>query len=122
MGAAAVFHDSDREPFVTRDGSTVRELIQVGDGAANQSLAEAVVPAGGATIEHLHHRSEEIYRIVSGRGRVRVGGAESAVRPGDNVLIPAGTPHKLWNEGPDPLVILCCCAPPYSDEDTQLLE
>jgi mannose-6-phosphate isomerase-like protein (cupin superfamily) len=31
-------------------------------------------------------------------------------------------PHKLWNPGPDPLVLLCCCAPPYSHADTVLLE
>ena len=121
MGAPIV-RDSDREPFTTRDGSTVRELIQVGDGATNQSLAEAMVPPGGETIEHLHRRSEEIYRFISGRGRIRVAGQESAVGPGDTVLIAPGTPHKLWNDGDGPLVLLCCCAPPYSDEDTQLLE
>jgi mannose-6-phosphate isomerase-like protein (cupin superfamily) len=121
MGAPIV-RDSDREPFTTRDGSTVRELIQVGDGATNQSLAEAVVPPGGETIEHLHRRSEEIYRFISGRGRIRVAGEESAVGAGDTVLIAPGTPHKLWNDGDGPLVLLCCCAPPYSDEDTQLLE
>ena len=45
-------------------------------------------------------------------------GAESAVRAGDCVVIAPGTPHKLFNDGPDPLVLLCCCAPPYSDDDT----
>ena len=121
MGAP-IIRDSEREPFVTRDGSTVRELVQVGDGAANQSLAEAVVPPGGETVEHLHRNSEEIYRFVSGRGRIRVGGLEADVEAGDSVLIPPGTPHKLWNAGDEPLVLLCCCAPPYTDEDTELLE
>ena len=120
--SAPIVRDSDREPFTTRDGSTVRELIQVGDGARNQSLAEAVVPPGGETIEHLHRRSEEIYRFVSGRGRIRVGDAEDDVEAGDSVLIAPGTPHKLWNAGDEPLVLLCCCAPPYTDEDTELLE
>jgi mannose-6-phosphate isomerase-like protein (cupin superfamily) len=117
-----IVRDSDREPFTTRDGSTVRELIQTGDGAGNQSLAEAVVPAGEETIDHLHRRSEEIYRFLSGRGWIRVGGAEARVEAGDNVLIAPGTPHKVWNDGDEPLVLLCCCAPPYSDEDTELLE
>jgi mannose-6-phosphate isomerase-like protein (cupin superfamily) len=121
MGSPIV-RDSDRRPFTTRDGSIVRELIQTADGAGNQSLAEAVVPAGGETIEHLHRRSEEIYRFVSGRGRIRVGGEEGEVEAGDSVLIAAGIAHKLWNTGPEPLVLLCCCAPPYSDEDTELLE
>ena len=36
------------------------------------------------------------------------------MRPGDAVVIPPGTPHKLLNTGPEPLVLLCCCAPAYS--------
>src|SRR4051812_21334012 len=98
-----VLHDEDRDRFETLDGSTVRELVQVTDGASAQSLAEAVVPPGGATVEHLHRTSEEIYRFVSGRGRIRLGGAEAEVGPGDCVLIAPGTPHKLLNPGPEPL-------------------
>ena len=37
-------------------------------------------------------------------------------------MIAPGVPHKLWNTGAEPLVLLCCCAPPYSHEDTVLLE
>ncbi len=111
-----------REPFTTLDGSTVRELVQVGDGAKALSLAEAVVPAGGETIEHLHRVSEEIYHFTAGVGRMRLGTDEFEVGGDDTVLIPPGTPHKLWNQGPEPLVLLCACAPPYSDEDTDLLE
>ena len=107
---------------MTLDGSTVRELVQVGDGATAQSLAEATVPPGGETIEHLHRTSEEIYRFVSGHGRVRVADAEADVAPGDTVLIAPGAPHKLWNPGSEPLVLLCCSAPPYADADTELLE
>jgi mannose-6-phosphate isomerase-like protein (cupin superfamily) len=35
-------------------------------------------------------------------------------------VIAPGAVHKLWNPGPDPLVLLCCCAPAYSHEDTVL--
>ena len=37
-------------------------------------------------------------------------------------MIAPGTAHKLWNTGDDPLVLLCCCSPPYADADTELLE
>ena len=40
------------------------------------------------------------------------------VRAGDTVVIPPGVTHRLVNTGPDPLVLLCCCAPAYSHEDT----
>lgn len=121
-GRPPIFRDAEREPFTTLDGSTVRELVQIGDGAANQSLAEATVPPGGETVEHLHRTSEELYRVLSGRGRIRLGGADAEIGPGDTALIEPGTPHKLWNTGDGPLVVLCCCAPPYRDEDTELLE
>jgi mannose-6-phosphate isomerase-like protein (cupin superfamily) len=112
-----------REPFVTADGSTIRELAGVPSGnAANQSLAEATVPPGGATVAHLHRASEEIYLFTAGAGRMRLGEEEADVRAGDAVVIPPGTPHKLLNPGRQPLVLLCCCAPPYSHDDTVLLE
>ncbi len=111
-----------RESFVTRDGSSVRELVQAGDGARNLSLAEAVLAPGCETIEHLHRRSEEIYLFTAGAGRIRVAGEEAAVAAGDAVRIAPATAHKLWNPGPEPLVLLCVCSPPYRDDDTELLE
>jgi mannose-6-phosphate isomerase-like protein (cupin superfamily) len=113
----------EREPFVTADGSTIRELAGVPSGnAINQSLAEATVPVGGETVEHFHRESEEIYHFTAGAGRMRLGAQEADVRRGDTVVIAPGVPHKLWNTGDEPLVLLCCCAPPYSHEDTVLLE
>jgi mannose-6-phosphate isomerase-like protein (cupin superfamily) len=93
-----VLSDAHREPFETLDGSVVR----------------------GETIEHLHRTSEEIYRFVSGVGRMRLGDQEAEVRAGDTVLIPAGVRHKLFNPGSEPLVLLCACSPPYSDADTEV--
>ena len=112
-----------REAFITADGSSIRELAGIPSAnAANQSLAEATVPAGGATVAHLHRRSEEIYLFTSGCGRMRLGEDEQPVRAGDCVVIPPGTIHKLWADEREPLILLCCCAPAYSHEDTVLLE
>jgi mannose-6-phosphate isomerase-like protein (cupin superfamily) len=112
-----------RRAFVTADGSTIRELAGIpSQNAENQSLAEAVVPPGGSTIAHLHRRSEEIYLFTDGSGRMRLGEDERAVRAGDCVVIPPGVAHKLWADDREPLILLCCCAPPYSHADTELLE
>jgi mannose-6-phosphate isomerase-like protein (cupin superfamily) len=112
-----------REAFITADGSSIRELAGIPAGnAANQSLAEAVLPAGKQTIAHLHHLSEEIYLFTDGSGRMRLGDEERHVRAGDCVVIPPGVAHKLWADEQQPLVLLCCCAPAYSHADTVLLE
>jgi mannose-6-phosphate isomerase-like protein (cupin superfamily) len=105
--------------FVTKDGSSIRELAgPAWTPVRNQSLAEATVAAGGETAEHYHPNAEELYYFTSGAGRMRLGAEEGEVRAGDCVVITAGTAHKLWNPGPGPLVLLCCCVPAYSYEDT----
>jgi mannose-6-phosphate isomerase-like protein (cupin superfamily) len=111
-----------RESFITADGSSIRELVGIPSGnASQQSVAEATVPPGGQTVEHYHRTTEEVYLFIRGRGRIRLGDEEAEVRDGDTVVIPPGVTHKLFNEGSEPLVLLCCCAPPYRDEDTVLL-
>ena len=114
----------DVESFVTLDGSIIREVAgPAWTQARNQSLAEATVPPGGATSEHYHRTTEELYFFTAGAGRMRLGDEEQAVRAGDCVVIPPGTRHKLWNDSAtDALVLLCCCAPAYSHEDTVIVE
>jgi len=116
-----VSHLDEAEPFVTLDGSTIRELAgAVSMPAANQSLAEATIPAGGATTEHFHRVTEELYFITAGTGRMRVAGEECDVHSGDCIVIPPGARHQIVNTGGDPLRLLCCCAPAYSNDDTVL--
>jgi mannose-6-phosphate isomerase-like protein (cupin superfamily) len=113
----------DLDSFITLDGSQIRELAGPSwTPARNQSLAEATVPVGEATTAHYHRTTEELYYIVSGEGRMRVAEEERDVRRGDCIVIPPGAEHKLTNTGGEPLVLLCCCAPAYSDEDTVLTE
>jgi mannose-6-phosphate isomerase-like protein (cupin superfamily) len=112
---------SDRESFITADGSGIRELAAPSWTAArNQSLAEATVDPGQETAEHYHPRSEEIYYFIAGSGRMRLGSEEAEIRAGDCVVIPPGTTHKLWNTDDQPLVLMCCCVPAYTHEDTVL--
>lgn len=116
-----VVNRNESPPFITRDGSTIRSLLdRTNSSAARQSLAEATVPPGGATQPHRHPRAEEIYYILSGHGHMQLGEEERDVGPLDAILIPPGVRHTLANTGGEPLVFLCCCAPPYSHDDTRL--
>ena len=109
--------------FTTLDGSEIRELLAHRNSAIrNQSLAEARLPVGGATLEHYHPQAEEIYYITHGSGRIRIEGELRDVAAGDAIAIPPGRKHKLWNTGSGPLRLLCCCAPAYEHSDTIITE
>lgn len=109
--------------FTTKDGSEIRELLAHRNSAIrHQSLAEARLPAGGSTQEHYHLKTEEIYYITHGTGRIRIEGETRDVNPGDAIAIPPGQKHKLWNTGKETLRLLCCCAPAYEHSDTIITE
>jgi mannose-6-phosphate isomerase-like protein (cupin superfamily) len=115
-------HYSDAEAFITRDGSTIRELMHPDHHAVRaQSFAEAIVAAGATTELHLHRRTEEIYHITQGTGRMRLGAKWFDVGAGDTIVIKPATPHCITNIGNDELKILCASSPAYSHEDTDLL-
>jgi mannose-6-phosphate isomerase-like protein (cupin superfamily) len=110
-------------PFQTLDGSKIREWAgPVSAPAENQSLAEATIPVGGATTEHYHRLTEELYLVSAGQGRLLIDGEERTIGEGDCALIPPGARHKLYNVGQEPLRVICACAPAYSDADTCLTE
>jgi mannose-6-phosphate isomerase-like protein (cupin superfamily) len=111
----------DATAFTTLDGSTIRVLLDARfGGALKQSLAEATLEPGQATQRHHHARTEEIYVILEGGGEMEVDGERRPVQPGDAVLIPPGARHQIHAGRDAQLRFLCCCAPPYSDEDTHL--
>ena len=71
------------EPFVTLDGSEIREVAGPPSGnAVNQSLAEATVPPGGETVEHFH-RDDRGDLLLHARRRPHAPGRRGARgRPG----------------------------------------
>ena len=109
-------------PYVTKDNSEIRELMHPEvQGNERQSLTEAWVPVGAATRLHRHLRSEEIYHVTRGRGRMTLGEACFDIDVRDTLCIPPGTPHRVENTGGELLIILCCSSPAYAHEDTELL-
>lgn len=113
---------AEAPPYLTKDGSTIRELMHPArHGNCRQSLAEATVLPDARTQLHRHALSEELYHVSAGCGIMTLGGRQFPVAVGDTVLIAPGTPHRIEATGATPLRILCCCSPPYSHEDTELL-
>ncbi len=108
---------------ITKDGSLIRELMHPGlHGNLHQSLAEATIASGTKTVLHRHHLTEEIYHITAGNGLMTLNNETFVIRSGDTICIPPESAHCVNNTGQAPLRILCCCVPPYSHNDTELLE
>lgn len=110
-------------PFVTKDGSEIRELLAHRNSAIRaQSLAEARIEVGQATAAHHHPITEEIYFITHGKGLMTIDDESQVVVAGDAIAIPPGKIHKLINIGDEQLRLLCCCAPGYEHSDTVIAE
>jgi mannose-6-phosphate isomerase-like protein (cupin superfamily) len=116
-----VVNRQDAKPFVTADGSTIRELLAHRNSSIRrQSLAEARLAPGAATTPHHHAVTEEIYYILSGTAAMTLGDETRPVGPGDAIAIPPGCRHTIRNTGREELVFLCTCAPGYEHADTFL--
>ena len=119
---AIITHRDNIVSYTTLDGSSIRELMYPQHhGNRLQSLAEATVHPGGATMLHTHTLSEEIYHVIAGCGVMILGETRFPIGIGDTVQIPPGMAHAVRNRGESDLVLLCCCSPPYSHLDTKLL-
>jgi mannose-6-phosphate isomerase-like protein (cupin superfamily) len=115
-----VLNVSSQKPFTTKDGSRIRSILDTTNAPVlNQSLAEASIPAGGATDRHYHKKSEEFYFLQEGEGTMEIDGETRLVVPGDAILIPPGAWHQIT--AATALRFLCCCAPAYEHEDTVLV-
>jgi len=108
---------SSQKPFTTKDGSSIRSILDLSNAPVlNQSLAEATLPLGASTQRHFHKASEEFYFLLEGKGTMEIDGEMRTVAAGDAILIPPGAWHQIT--ALMPLRFLCCCAPPYAHADT----
>jgi mannose-6-phosphate isomerase-like protein (cupin superfamily) len=84
------------------------------------SLARASVGPGERTLPH-RLKTTEVYVIVEGRGRMRVGNEQADVGTGDTIVIPPGEVQSIENLGPDSLAFLCIVDPAWRAADEEIL-
>lgn len=66
----------------------------------------------GATDPQTPHTEDEVYYVVSGRAKIRIGDDSHPVTPGDVVFVERGVEHRFLDIEED-LVTLIFFAPPY---------
>ncbi len=101
-------------PLVSQHGEIISELIGRADRSSERhSVAHITLPPGKSSLPHYHPVTEESYHILQGRARMRVGGEEAILAPGQSVLIPPQTPHQITSIGETDLTFLAFCVPAW---------
>lgn len=119
-----------KKSYISLDQSRVTEIFHPNFVEnVNFSLAEATVRPGECTLKHTHTDSTEIYYGLEGAGFMSVFNGEKEEKTvftaGSSVLIRPNTPHcvrAVNDAGGTPLRFLCYCTPPYTHEQTKLLQ
>ena len=78
--------------------------------APSLSMGLYVLPAGG-TDPQRPHSEDEVYLVLRGRGRIRVGAEDRAVEPGTVVFVPARVEHR-FHDVTEELSLAVFFAPP----------
>ena len=78
----------------------------------SMSLGIYSLPAGG-TDPQKPHREDEVYYVLKGRGRIRVGGEDRAIESGDIFFVAACVEHRFHSITED-LSLLVFFAPAES--------
>ena len=98
---------------IAPDGSEVRVLCQLSRGG----LAAFSLPPGVVAKAVAHHTVEELWYVISGRGRMwrRLGEEEEVTElgPGLSLSIPTGTHFQFRCDSPEPLVVIGATMPPW---------
>jgi mannose-6-phosphate isomerase-like protein (cupin superfamily) len=82
-----------------------RELKRVPD----LSLGVYVLPAGGVD-EQVPHTEDEVYVVLSGRGRFRQGRSDQVIGPGSVLFVPSNVRHR-FHDIREPLTLVVIFAP-----------
>ena len=92
----------DVQPWTETCGQ-IRPLIGEKDGAAAEVHHLEITDAK----LHYHERTDELYYIIDGSGRMRLDDEEIELRSGVVVYVPRGVKHKAWGQ----LKVLVVCMP-----------
>jgi mannose-6-phosphate isomerase-like protein (cupin superfamily) len=99
------------------DGLASHVLLQAGDPGDSALTVTWVEVAPGARQAPHEHAPEQVYVIVSGRGRMRVGDEERDLERGAIALVPSGSTHGITNIGDEPLVYVSAATPAFRVTD-----
>ncbi len=102
-------------------GETLVFRTTSADTNGERVVVETYVESNGAVAAaHVHPSQEERFEVLAGELEFRLGKRKLVAKPGDRVLVPAGTPHRFRNVGDETAHFVCEITPALGFE--QLIE
>jgi quercetin dioxygenase-like cupin family protein len=74
-------------------------------------MFEETLPAGTASLHHLHHDSDEVAWVIAGEFTFKIGEDVSVGGPGTCAFMPRNVPHAWKNTGNEPGRVLFLYTP-----------
>ncbi|KAI1795578.1 RmlC-like cupin [Ganoderma leucocontextum] len=99
---------------VASESDKFRRVVWTG---RNSQLVIMTIPVGGEIGEERHTVDQHL-NFLSGMATAVIDGKREAIKPGDVVIVPAGTLHNFKNSGPTPLIVSTVYAPAEHKADT----
>jgi mannose-6-phosphate isomerase-like protein (cupin superfamily) len=97
----------------------VQWLARSSSGSPHLVLNVALVPPGGRGPELHIHEFDQCYFVLAGEMTVAIAGKVQKLKPYDLAFLPAGIPHRQWNEGSEPESHLTMNIPDPNSEASQ---
>ena len=74
--------------------------VPAAEGADGMTLIESLAPEGDSPPLHVHGTEDELFHVLEGTMRIRLGDEELVLEAGESVLAPKGVPHTYRVESP----------------------
>lgn len=111
------------EEITAADGTRLRELLHPDRDypfEGHYSLAHATVAPGEKSKPH-RLKTDEVYYILQGEGRMHIGDEVATVYKGDVIDIPPDAVQWIENSSDEPLVFLCIVDPAWRADDEAVI-
>ena len=98
MSEPVVRHVGELRKYAISEGDRVRQVFLAGpaDGSSASVFFEVWEP-GGSQPDNTHPGSAEVFVILSGHGRAHSDGHIVDLAPGDVLVLPANSVHRIEN-------------------------
>jgi len=89
-------------------GERITFLATSADTNGEAVVIETIVqPHGSVAAGHLHPSQSERFAVRSGTLGLKAGKEKLTLVPGQIAVVEAGTPHRFWNAGDEPVRFVC---------------